>query len=71
MSEELFRALGRIEGKIDSIEANTAAISNKVDGHDKRINTLEGFKAQLMAVAAVVGAAGSFAWDFFKNKFGA
>lgn len=71
MIEELSRALGRIEGKLDGIEKTTAEISEKVEGHSNRLGSLEGFKGQLMAVAAIIGGTISFAYDFLRQKFGA
>lgn len=71
MSDEIFRALGRIEGAIEAIKGDTSEIKNTIDSHNKRISAVEGFKVQVLTIAALVGAGMSFLWDIVKSKLGA
>lgn len=71
MSDEIFRALGRIEGAIEAIKGDTVEIKNTLEGHGKRISAVESFKLQVLTIAGLVGAGVSFIWDIVKNKFGA
>lgn len=71
MSDEIFRALGRIEGAIEAIKGDTVEIKNTLEGHGNRLNAVEGFKIQVLTIAGLVGAGVSFIWDIVKNKLGA
>lgn len=70
MSDEIFRALGRIEGTIEAIKGDTAAIKKTISNHDDRISSMEGFKIQLVTIATLVGAGAGFIWDIVKHKTG-
>lgn len=54
--ENLFLALGRLEGKVDSILALQKAQEEQIKEHDHRLRALESSKAFLMGGAAIVGA---------------
>lgn len=71
MSDEIFRALGRIEGAIDAIKNDTTEIKTVIESHGKRISAIEGFKLQVLTIAGIVGAGVSFVWDVVRNKIGA
>jgi hypothetical protein len=71
MSDEIHRALGRIEGAIDAIRGDTSEIKQTLDNHSKRLNSVEGFKIQILTIAGLVGAGMAFVWDIVKNKLGA
>lgn len=82
MSDEIFRALGRIEGAIEAIKGDNRelksdikefkkAINENFEVYNKRLNSVEWFKLQALTVAGVVAGAVTFIWDIVKNKFGA
>lgn len=71
MSDEIFRALGRIEGKLDAVDQTTTEIKSTLEKHNKRIKSVESFKTQALTLAAVVGAAAGVLWDLIKSKLGA
>ena len=57
--ENLFLALGRLEGKVDSLLALQKSQEEQLNGHDERIRTLESSRSFIMGGAAIVGAAAS------------
>jgi hypothetical protein len=57
--ENLFLALGRLEGKVDSLLALQKSQEEQLKGHDERIRTLESSRSFIMGGAAIVGAAAS------------
>jgi len=71
MSDEIFRALGRIEGTLKAVQDDTNEIKGHIKEHNHRIGSLEGFKIQVLAIAGLVGTATSLLWDLIKQKFGA
>lgn len=66
--ENLFLALGRLEGKVDSLLALQKSQEEQLRTHDERIRTLESSRSFIMGGAAIVGAAASTLINFiFKN----
>ena len=63
MSEEIQRALGRIEGKLDSI-------IDRVDSHEEKISGLEKVKTQALTLVGFITFAMTFGWDWVKHKLG-
>jgi hypothetical protein len=57
--ENLFLALGRLEGKVDSLLALQKSQEEQLKGHDERIRMLESSRSFIMGGAAIVGAAAS------------
>lgn len=55
-NEELLVALGRLEGKVDSLIATQRAQNETLNTHDKRIRMLENSRSLMMGAAAVIGA---------------
>ena len=51
MSEEIQRALGRIEGKLEAIETSQADIAKK---HDALKDDLAGFKLKVVGTSSVL-----------------
>lgn len=51
---EIFLHLGRLEGKVDAILSNQSLMVNQLDEHDKRIGSLEMFKAWQLGASAVI-----------------
>ena len=60
MEQELILALGRVEGKLDSVLL-------AVDDHGKRLTILERWQAKVLGMAAVVGSLASLAWQYFTS----
>jgi hypothetical protein len=63
MSDNIERALGRIEGKLDaalsSIDDRQEAQDKRLDNHGARIGGLEVWKARVLGIAAAAGVVGS------------
>ena len=59
MNEELLLALGRLEGKVDSLIATQRAQDDTLGHHDKRLRTLENSRSLMLGAAAVIGALSS------------
>ncbi len=59
--DELFLAIGRLEGKVDSILAQQSRQNDELKAHDNRIRALEHSKSFTMGWAAAIGAAVSIA----------
>tara|TARA_R100000458_G_C8274631_1_gene249636 strand:- start:2383 stop:2586 length:204 start_codon:yes stop_codon:yes gene_type:complete len=66
MNEELLLALGRLEGKVDSLITSQAVHAEELARLDKRIRELEQSKSWVLGAAAVVGAVVSFLVQFLK-----
>jgi hypothetical protein len=66
--DELFLAIGRLEGKVDSILAQQSRQNEELKSHDNRIRALEHSKSFTMGWAAAIGAAVSIAANYI-TKF--
>jgi len=55
--DELFLAIGRLEGKVDSLLAQHARQSDELKEHDERIRALEHTRGYIMGWSAAIGAA--------------
>jgi len=64
---DLLLAIGRLEGKVDSILATMRQHGEEIDRIDNRVRRLEQSKSWMLGAAAVVGAGASF---FFRFLFG-
>jgi hypothetical protein len=54
--DELFLAIGRLEGKVDSILAQQSRQSDELKSHDSRIRSLEHSRGYMLGWAAAIGA---------------
>lgn len=54
--DELFLAIGRLEGKVDSLIALQGHQQEQIKEHDSRIRVLEHSRSHLMGWAAAIGA---------------
>lgn len=70
MSDEIYRILGRIEGKQDAMQSDITEIKTSVDKHNNRILSLEGFKLQIMAFAGFLAAGVTVVWELIKTIVG-
>tara|TARA_R100000458_G_C8232449_1_gene213751 strand:+ start:680 stop:889 length:210 start_codon:yes stop_codon:yes gene_type:complete len=66
MNEELLLALGRLEGKVDSLITSLAVHDEELQRLDHRIRQLEQSRSWMLGAAAVIGAAASFIFQFIK-----
>ena len=64
MNEEVLIALGRLEGKVDSLITRQALVDEELGRQEARIRKLEQSKSWLIGAAAVVGAVASFLTKF-------
>lgn len=55
--DELFLAIGRLEGKVDSLLAQHARQSEELKDHDTRLRALEHTRGYIMGLSAAIGAA--------------
>jgi hypothetical protein len=53
--DELFLAIGRLEGKIDSILAQQSRQNDELKSHDERIRHLEQSRSHILGYAAAAG----------------
>jgi hypothetical protein len=56
MNDELFLALGRLEGKMDALIQMQHIQQEELKAHDARIRVLEHARGTFLGAAAVVGA---------------
>ena len=64
MSDDVQRTLGRLEGKIDSIQSSVARTEQRVGGIDERLRTVEKKSAINSAVISTAISAGTAALSF-------
>jgi hypothetical protein len=57
---DILLALGRLEGKVDSLIAQQAKHQTDLDKLDGRLRSLEGSKAALLGICTLIGASASF-----------
>ena len=62
--DELFLAIGRLEGKVDSLLSMQGQQQDQLKGHDARIRVLEHARGQIMGYAAAVGACMSLLMNY-------
>lgn len=63
MSDEIQRALGRIEGKLDGV-------IERLNDHEEQISGLEKVKTQALTLVGFITFAMTFGWDWVKHKLG-
>lgn len=63
MNEELLIALGRLEGKVDSLITRQALYDQEMDKFDQRLRSVENSRSWLVGAAAVFGAFGAFVFQ--------
>jgi len=69
-NEQIFLALGRLEGKVDSLMHRSVQIEEHLDNQDKRIRNLEHYKHFLLGISAAVGAGSSFLMNMIQKTMG-
>ncbi len=68
MNEELMLALGRLEGKVDSLITRQALLDQEMDKFDNRLRSVEQSRSWLIGAAAVFGGIGSFVFQIFTRE---
>ena len=63
-NDELFLAIGRLEGKVDSILAQQSRQTDEIKAHDARIRSLEHSRGYMLGWSAAIGAGMSMAANF-------
>ena len=63
-NEELFLAIGRLEGKVDSLLA-----MQSIQQHDSRIRSLEHSRGYMLGTAAAIGASMSLVSNYLIRAF--
>jgi hypothetical protein len=61
---EMMLAIGRLEGKVDTLIQMQRIQEDQIKNHDQRIRELEHSRSFAMGLAAAVGASVSFALNF-------
>lgn len=69
MNEEILMALGRLEGKVDSLITTQAVHNEELARHDKRLRELEQSKSWLLGAAAAAGGLAAFIVNFIGDRF--
>jgi hypothetical protein len=62
--DELFLAIGRLEGKVDSLLAMQQMAQDELKDHDARLRSLEHSRGYMLGWAAAIGAMFSFAANY-------
>ena len=66
-NNEILLALGRLEGKVDSLVARQKVIDDELDKHESRLRSLEQGKSWMLGAAAAIGALVSLLVKGFSN----
>ena len=67
MNEELLLALGRLEGKVDSLITRQAVHDEQLGRMDKRLRNLENSRSWLMGASAAIGASVSMLFQWLRT----
>jgi len=67
--DELFLAIGRLEGKVDSLIAMQSHQQEEIKDHDRRLRSLEHSRGYMMGWSAAIGASMSIAANFVLRHF--
>lgn len=68
-NEELFLAIGRLEGKVDSLLAMQSHQQDQLKEHDSRIRSLEHSRGYMLGSAAAIGASMSLVSNYLIRAF--
>ena len=67
--DELFLAIGRLEGKVDSLLAMQSHQQDQLKEHDSRIRSLEHSRGYMLGWSAAIGAGMSLAANYLVKHF--
>lgn len=68
MADEVQRALGRIEAKLDSFTDIQKDHKQRLDNHGNRLGSLERWRAWTLGAGAVAGIVISVLWQLLHGK---
>jgi len=68
-TEELFLAIGRLEGKVDSLIAMQSHQQDQIKEHDTRIRSREHSRGDMLAWSAAIGASMSLVANYLIRAF--
>jgi hypothetical protein len=68
MSQQLSRAIGRLEGKIDTILVNQDEFKATFSKHDDRLRKLEGQHMKALGFFGTLMVFCNWAWDLLRHK---
>lgn len=68
-NEELFLAIGRLEGKVDSLLSMHSQHTDALKEHDERIRSLEYSRGYMLGWSAAIGAGMSLAASYLIRAF--
>jgi hypothetical protein len=68
-NEELFLAIGRLEGKVDSLLGMQSHQQDQIKDHDSRIRSLEHSRGYMLGWSAAIGASMSLASNYIIHVF--
>ncbi len=66
---QIMVALGRLEGKVESLLSMQRSHAEDIDKLEKRVRDLEHSKSWLMGAAAIIGAGASMLVSLIKGNF--
>ena len=70
---EIMRAIGRLEGKVDGINQRLDSTNGSIKTHDDKIRSLEIDVASIKTTASILGGAAglliTIIWSYIKDKF--
>ena len=69
MNDEILLALGRLEGKVDSLITTQTIHNEELGRHDKRLRDLEQSKSWVLGAAAAIGAIASILVNMIGGRF--
>ena len=64
MNDELMLALGRLEGKVDSLIRRQSVLDEEMRKFDTRLRSVEQSRSWLVGASAAIGAFASFAMQW-------
>ena len=67
--DELFLAIGRLEGKLDALLTMQQYQQDQLKDHDTRLRSLEHSRGYLLGMAAAIGAIVSLALNFLMKHW--
>lgn len=68
MNDEILIAIGRLEGKVDSLLQMQQSHSEELDRHEARIRSLEAHRSTVLGAAGIIGGLISFATSYLTHN---
>lgn len=68
MNDEILIAIGRLEGKVDSLLQMQQSHTEELDRHEARIRSLESHRSTVLGAAGVIGGLMSFLTSYLTHN---